>query len=202
MIPMPKGCVVILNGAPRSGKSSIALAMQEMSQDIWVQLGVDHAMKSIPQRCLPGIGLRPGGERPDMEPLVEAMAEALYGSIAAHSKAGLNVAVDIGHHDMYSRELHLLRRCARMLHGLPSLLVGVFCPIEDIMRRRIETGYNISGDGVPDPVLRWQREVHRPGVYDVSVDTSLLTAQQAAEMILRATRDRGPSAALVSLASN
>ncbi|MBO0693922.1 MAG: hypothetical protein J2P58_13545, partial [Acidimicrobiaceae bacterium] len=61
------GLVVILNGAPRSGKSAIARAIQESSPDTWVGLGVDTSSQSIPERLRPGIGLRPGGERPDLE---------------------------------------------------------------------------------------------------------------------------------------
>jgi chloramphenicol 3-O phosphotransferase len=64
------GQIVILNGAPRSGKSSIATAIQETFDGVWMNLGVDHFMRMTPARYLPGIGLRPGGERQDIEPLV------------------------------------------------------------------------------------------------------------------------------------
>ncbi len=42
-----------------------------------------------PARYLPGIGLRPGGERQDIEPLVPILYSAMYESIAAHSRLGL-----------------------------------------------------------------------------------------------------------------
>jgi hypothetical protein len=81
--------VIILNGAPRSGKSSIAAAIQESFQGVWMNLGVDHFMAMAPPRYRPGIGLRPGGERPDLEPLVAVLYAAMYESIAAHSRLGL-----------------------------------------------------------------------------------------------------------------
>lgn len=61
---MKSGCnpgrIVILNGAPRSGKSSIAEAIQETFDGPWMNLGVDAYMERVmPRRCLPGIGLRP-----------------------------------------------------------------------------------------------------------------------------------------------
>ena len=75
--PVP-GQIVILNGAPRSGKSSIAAAIQETFDGPWVNLGVDAHMSSVmPRRYSPGIGLRPGGERPDLEPLVVRFYAAL-----------------------------------------------------------------------------------------------------------------------------
>ena len=36
---------------------------------------------------------------------------------------------------------------------------------------------------VPDAVRRWQDEVHKPGIYDLEVDTSLLTPYECAEAI-------------------
>ncbi|TVR61313.1 MAG: hypothetical protein EA426_03615 [Spirochaetaceae bacterium] len=92
------GQVIILNGTPRSGKSSIAGAIQRTFEGVWMNLGVDGFMRMTPERYRPGIGVRPGGERPDLEPVVEKMYRALYESIAAHSRQGLNVVVDVGHH--------------------------------------------------------------------------------------------------------
>ena len=39
-----------------------------------------------PERFQPGIGLRPGAERPDLEPLVLTFYRAMYDAIAAHSR--------------------------------------------------------------------------------------------------------------------
>ena len=125
---MEAGQIIILNGAPRSGKSSIAAAIQETLEGVWLNLGVDAYAHVTPSRLRPGIGLRPGGERPDLEAFVPLLYAALYETIAAHSRLGLNVVVDIGHHDAYSRPLNILPDCARRLAGLPVLLVGVRCP--------------------------------------------------------------------------
>ena len=96
------GQIVILNGTPRSGKSSIATAIQNTFEGVWMNLGVDHFKQMTPERYQPGIGLRPGGERPDLEPLIVILYRAMYGAIALHSRMGLNVVVDVGHHDAYS----------------------------------------------------------------------------------------------------
>jgi chloramphenicol 3-O phosphotransferase len=147
-------------------------------------------------RYRPGIGLRPDGERPEIEALVPALYAALYDSIAAHNRHGLNVVVDVGHHDAYSAPLHVLSSAAKRLDRLPVLFVGVRCPLDVIMRRRErgepgrETSYALRNpDGtIPEPVLRWQHEVHIPGIYDLQVDTSTTTAVQCADLIRQRLR--------------
>src|SRR5262245_48913843 len=102
------GQVIILNGAPRSGKSTIAKIIQEKFEGPWMNIGVDTYNAMTPERYLPGIGLRPGGERPDLEDLVLYFYASLYESIAIHANFGLNVVADLGHHDSYSQPLGIL----------------------------------------------------------------------------------------------
>src|SRR5436305_14484961 len=109
------GKIIILNGVPRGGKSSIVAAIQATFDGVWMNLGVDRFMQMTPQRYLPGMGLRPGGERPDLEPLLPILYGAMYESIAAHSRIGLNVVVDVGHHDAYAVPRGILPDCARRL---------------------------------------------------------------------------------------
>ncbi|MCP4385174.1 MAG: chloramphenicol phosphotransferase, partial [Hyphomicrobiales bacterium] len=125
------GRIILLNGAPRSGKSSIVAVIRDTFEGVWINLGVDVSILAMtPERYRPGIGLRPGGERPDLEPLIPVLYGALYDSIAAHSRAGLNVVAEFGHHEGHSRPLGILADCARRLAGLPVLFVGVRCPVE------------------------------------------------------------------------
>lgn len=192
------GRIVILNGAPRSGKSTIAAALQSSEPGAWINLGVDAQNRMLPLSLRPGIGLRPGGERPDLEPTVVALYLALYDSIAAHARQGFNVVADVGHHDFYSRSLGILPQCAQRLVGLDVLFVGVRCPIEEIMRRRNadpQGGLYLGGDTMPEPVRRWQEAVHVPGTYDVEVDTGAVDAVGCGAVIAAALREwRRPSA--------
>ncbi len=190
------GQIIILNGVPRSGKSSIVAGIQDTFDGLWMNLGVDRFMQMTPARFLPGIGLRPGGERQDIEPLIPVLYRALYESIAAHSRLGLNVVVDVGHHDGYATHQGILMECARSLSGLPVLFVGVRCPLEIIMERRRNTGWNegVPADApVPRPVRLWQRDVHIPGIYDLEVDTSVLSPGECVEVIRRRL-ETGPAA--------
>ncbi len=202
------GFVVVLNGAPRSGKSTIARAVQDSFRGTWMNLGVDAFCEYvIPAELRPGIGLRPGGERPDLEEHLPVLFDALYGSVIALSRLGLHVVVDVGHHDDYSTPLGILTRVAEELADRPAYFIGVRCPVDVVMRRRDAGGagredrYARSGPGgaVPDPVLRWQRAVHDPGIYDLEVDTSVQSARECAAAI-RDRLDQGPPTAFSQLA--
>ena len=56
-------------------------------------------------------------------------------------------------------------------------------------------GYAVGSpeEPVPAPVQRWQDQVHVPGIYDLEVDTSVLTPEQCAAAI-RERLARPPSA--------
>lgn len=207
-----QGVAVILNGAPRSGKSSIAAAIQQMSEEPWMNLGADRLIEITPPRFRPGIGLRPagiadrpGGERPDLEPLIPTMYEALYDSIAAHLRQGLNVVTDVAHHDDYVTLNGILYDCARRLGGLEAYFVGVRCPADVVWRRRRETWLRDedlpAGAPVPELVRIWDREVHKPGIYDLEVDTSKLSSETCARLILRRVEDGPEPGAFRTLAA-
>lgn len=178
------GRIIILNGVPRSGKSSIAKALQ--SQGLWLNLGVDAWMAMTPGQLQPGIGLRPGGERPDLEPVVQRLYAGLFEAIAAEARAGLDVVSDLGLHEGYSQPLGIFADMRRRLAGLPVLLVGVRCPLEVIMARRNADpdGRYVRGEGVPAPVARWQEAVHRGMAYDLEVDTGVMSAADCAAAVL------------------
>ena len=197
------GQIVILNGAPRSGKSSVARAIQEQFDGGWMNLGVDRWNEMTPPRYRPGLGLRPGGERPELEPLVATLYAALYESIAAHSRQGLNVVVDVSHHDAYSVPRGILPASAWQLDGLPVLFVGVRCPLDLILQRRRTTGYLASAPDeaeAPLPVQRWQEAVHQPGIYDLELDTALRSPEACAEQIWQRLQAGPPATAFRRLA--
>ncbi|PPA71016.1 chloramphenicol phosphotransferase CPT family protein [Jeotgalibacillus proteolyticus] len=176
------GQIIILNGTPRSGKTSIAKEIQQTFDGIWMNLGVDAMMRQTPERYQPGIGLRPGGECPDLEPHIVRMYEAMFSMISVQSRLGFNVVVDVGFHESYSQLLGILPKSARQLQGLPVVMIGIKCPLEEIMKRRRDT-WGQTDERVPEPVKRWQAEVHKPGIYDLEVDTSKLSPVECAKVI-------------------
>jgi len=206
---MEFGKIIVLNGAPRSGKSSIIKAVQNTFDGIWVNIGVDIYVDHItPPGLQPGLGLRPGGERPDLESFVSDCYTALYASIAIHSKLGLNIIADVCHHDNYSKPLNILPGCAKILAEHRALFVGVRCPVDVIMKRRNAPDPDhkrsyLKGTAeipVPPQVLLWE-QVHLPGIYDLEVDTSTNSPETCAEIIRERLLSEMPPHAFKKLAS-
>jgi chloramphenicol 3-O phosphotransferase len=153
--------------------------------------------------------LRPGGERPDLEDDVVLLYAGLFAAVATLSRLGLDVVVDVGLHDRYSRPLGIFEQVAMRLEETRAYLVGVRCPLEVIMARRDEGTPEGSaqylttppGGSIPEPVVRWQEAVHTPGVYDVEVDTSVASPTECAATIRRRL-DAGPPTAFTQLLSS
>jgi chloramphenicol 3-O phosphotransferase len=193
------GWIVVLNGTPRSGKSGIAQALATLAPGRWVNLGVDAMALVTPPSLRPGIGLRPGGERPELEDHVVNLFSALFESVAAFSRLGFHVAVDVGIHDGYSTSRGVWHDAAARWSGLPVLVVGVRCPTPELLVRfaASPTGIyvEVSEVGpVPPAITRWQEAVHRPGLYDLEVDTSSSTPEECAGAISRALEGPAPTA--------
>lgn len=98
-----------------------------------------------------------------------------------------------------------LPACARQLTGLSVLFVGVRCPLAVVMDRRRATWGVADGtadDGaVPEAVRLWQQAVHVPGIYDLEVDTSVLSPEECAAVIHQRLADGLPPTAFQRLAA-
>jgi chloramphenicol 3-O phosphotransferase len=203
------GQIVILNGPSRSGKTSIAHAIQKMSADPWMNLGMDVHITATPPAYRPGVGLRPRAvdeplpNEPGrvsleiLEDLVPTFYAALYESIAAHARLGLNVVTDVYHHDFYMKPRGILAHCAQRLSGLPVLFVGVHCPTDVIWERRRVTWGQVRedvGEGIREAVELGQTAA-RSHRYDIEFDTSLLSPEGCAEEITRRLVDGPPGRA-------
>lgn len=164
--------------------------MQETFPGTWVNLGVDLARAMTPPALQPGIGLRPGEKEHPAAAAVPILYAALWESVAAHARLGLNVVVDVGLYD-----IAIAAAAAQRLEGIPVLFVGVRCDLETIMQRRRSAGAQMyvtaaEGEPVPEPVLRWQNEVHAHWTYDLEVDTSAHTADECAAEIRKRLAER------------
>lgn len=191
---------MILNGVSRVGKSTLARAVQEHVPGIWMHIGMDAHKACTPPALQPGVGLRPGRGQvsAEVESHVPILFAALYESVAAHARLGLDVVMDVNHHESYSVPYGILRDCAMRLTGLPVLFVGVRSPVDVIWERRAATWGQVRGS-VPDHVAAAvelaQVASHAHGRYDLEIDTSVSSAVEGAGLIGRRLADGPPGSA-------
>jgi chloramphenicol 3-O phosphotransferase len=203
------GTVVEHSGPSRAGKSTIAARIQDVLDGIWMHIGMDLHIQATPPRYRPGVGLRPVRRPEDVRDVegrvsyahlvdaVPALYASLYGSAAAHARNGLNVVMDVYHHDDYPKPLGTLGIAKRELGGLPTLFVGVNAPLDVIWDRRGRT-WGQHRESVDDDV-RHAVEMHdaaaRALSYDLELDTSELSPDECVGRIAQRLGS-GPSTIL------
>ena len=170
------GRVIVLNGVPRAGKTSIAREIQQQFPGVWMNLGVDNHIQATPDALKPGVGLRPGGRvDPKIEAIVPGLYAALYDSVRAHALHGLNVVMDAKHHDSYIEPRgDMLLDCARRLEGIETLFIGVRCSLEQIWER-LEQTWGLTRDTAgADQIaaIELGQTVTHEHDYDLVVDTT------------------------------
>jgi chloramphenicol 3-O phosphotransferase len=123
-------------------------------------------------------GLTPFDPTPDERPhpswnrdvVLERWLAGYFGCIATIAKTGSNVIADGGW-----LETSWLLQLIEALDGIETLVVGVYCPYEEVERREIARGDRAVGYSRS----QWERvHVHAP--YDVEVDTHAMTTEEAA----------------------
>jgi chloramphenicol 3-O phosphotransferase len=111
----------------------------------------------------------------------------MYQDAAATANSGSAVIFD---DVIYDRRVLVLAAAALRL--TPCLFVGVRCPVEVAVERERQ-----RGDRAPGGAEIFDRVVHKPGIYDLEVDTSVLDPHQCAMVILKAAAvSFSPSVAL------
>jgi chloramphenicol 3-O phosphotransferase len=173
---MEKGTVILINGTSSSGKTSIVHALQELLAEPYLEAGIDKFIFMLPERYL---------ERPLWDevlgladhagPAGHALVAGMHQAIAALSRAGINVIAD---HVLV--EPGWAQECARLFAELPSYLIGVQCPLDVLEGRERSRKNRTLGQA------RAQFEViHKYARYDLEVDTSVLSPEEAACAIQR-----------------
>jgi chloramphenicol 3-O phosphotransferase len=176
------GRVVLLHGASSSGKTTLIRAIQRLADDPWIHLGIDTFWNAVDERWMEsgskaadgfkwteGVGMVPG-------PAGLRLAAGMRAAVAAIARADNGVLVD----DVFI-EPAWLDDWRRVLAGLEWLLVGVFAPLDVLEERERARGNRIAGEA------RAQFDViHRDIAYDVAIDTSRLSPEEAAAVVLAA----------------
>jgi chloramphenicol 3-O phosphotransferase len=179
IMPTPK--IIFLNGASSSGKTSIARVLQRTLPAPYLHVPLDSFEQMLPDRYGEGGAF----EWPVVFP---RLLSGFHHSIAALAAAGNNLIVD---HVTVQRDgwSSSLMECAYLLSPFRAFLIGVYCPLEELLRR--EQG---RGDRDAGTVMRQFERVHRHGIYDLEVDTSLATPEACAQAVQACVSEREPFA--------
>jgi chloramphenicol 3-O phosphotransferase len=211
---MSTGTIIFLNGTSSSGKTTLALALQEILPEPYLHIALDQFRDGMPAkyRGLNSPEGTPGAMGLNVVPVMNdagAYTDIQFGSmgcrmlkgmrraIACMARTGNNIIID----DIIMND-DFLHDYLDALEELNVVFVGIRCPIEVIMERRRNTWENTppAGDPIPDPILRWQREVHIPGIYDLEIDTSTMSPEDCADLIQKHLKEGPPSTAFEQLA--
>jgi len=176
------GRVVLLHGTSSSGKTTIARAVQRMSEDPWVYLGIDTFWNAIDGRWMEhgpkaGDGFRWTDDANIVAgPVGERLAAGMRAAVVAVARANMDVLVD----DVFV-DPAWLDEWRAALAGLEWLLVGVMGPLAVLQERERARGNRITGEAAAQIEV-----IHRDIEYDLTVDTSSQSPEECAEVILSA----------------
>ena len=134
VVPM----VIVLNGGSSSGKSSLAVALQEVLPEPWLRLSVDMLIEALPSQMSsggPGISFGDNGEVSLSAEFTRLEAAWMRG-VAAMAGAGASVIVEDGFLSGPAAQ----ERWRSALGELPVLWVGVRCDADVADMRERDPG--------------------------------------------------------------
>lgn len=180
---MAQGKIILLNGATSAGKTSIIRALQPILDEAYLEAGIDKFLFMLPAHYLTNadlwheiIGYRKT-DQGDILPTVgthgHQLIRGMHRAISALAQSGNHVVADHVLLDQLWR-----KDCVTALAGLEVLFVGVTCPIHVLEAREKERGDRTLGHAKGQANI-----VHQNCVYDLEIDTSVLTPQECAEQI-------------------
>jgi chloramphenicol 3-O phosphotransferase len=185
---MKNAQIILLNGTSSSGKTTIARALQEILTEPYMYVSIDDFFHMYPERFLNPTSQQ---EAVVLARLVPAVISGLHKAVACLAQSGNNILVD---HVL--QENTWLKECVEIWKGLDVLFIGVKCPLEKVEQREKERGDRNIG------TARYQFErVHIHGLYDVEIDTSILSVDECVDRIIECIYDKPKMSAFQKLAA-
>ena len=180
------GKIIILNGTSSSGKTTILQALQNELCEPYLNVGIDKFIWMLPKRYLDrplwddvlGLATQAGT-------LGHQLFSSMHKTIALLSRQGMNVVAD---HVLVEPEW--LRECAELFAPLPAYLIGIKCPLPIlVVRERLRKDRTLGQAEAQFSLM------HTHGVYDVEVDTSILSVAQCVQAIQDRLESQAPPTA-------
>lgn len=175
--------IILLNGCGSSGKTSIARALQHLSEELWLTFGVDTfaEMTLFPLKSDAYYRFAPGEN--DLGPTMRVekghLSDQLFGALPDLAKLlankGNNLIIDEVLLDEES-----LKNYVHALQDHTVYFVGVFCDLKTMQEREISRGDRAIGLA-NDQLQRVHAGIRE---YDFKVDTTALSPFSVAQQIL------------------
>lgn len=185
-----QGELIILNGGSSAGKTSLAMAFQDLAAECWMHLGIDLFWFALPPAQLDLDRVRPEYYTWDCVveddgldwftvhpgPLLDQAMHARYHAIRAYLDNGMNVIAD---EVIWKREW--LVDALRIFEGCTVWMVGVHVSDQEGARREQKRGNRYPG---------WNRGSARAAHADAEYDFELDTTATPVQMLARDLHDR------------
>jgi len=203
---MRPGRIILLNGSSSSGKTTLAVALQQLLKEPWQHIALDQFRDGLAGRYrgLNSPAGAPGARGLNVVPVPrgnERVTEVQFGdigkrmlrgmrrAIAAFAREGNNVIID----DLML-EPEFLFDYLDALAGLEVLFVGVRCPLDVVNAREARRPGRFPGTATS----HFDR-VHTHSIYDIEVDTSVATPLECARAIVARLQSSEPARAFDDL---
>lgn len=196
--------LILLNGTTASGKTSISMLLPGILGEPYLTLSIDQFLSIIPEQIwqewlwrptdsntsglVKGTAASPRVNQAVNQVVNEVIAD-MHHTIVDLTNAGHAVIVE--HMLLDPQWVHSL---AASLGQAPALLVGVRCPVAVAEQRAAQWG-----EAYAQQVQAQFERVHAHGIYDLEVDTSLLSPDACAMQIQRRLTAEPPPMALTWL---
>jgi chloramphenicol 3-O phosphotransferase len=183
---MATASLIVLSGPSCAGKTSIVWALQEILEEPYLYVGLDHFEAMQPVKGGQRTHLFYGQAADRTWHPEKDLVHVMHQCVATFAAEGANVIVE---HIFLKRRW--LRDAVLRFSDYPVLFVGVQCPLAELERRERERyGGNLT-DSQSARHLNQLGAIDRLAPYDVVVDTSRLSAEECARQIVRRLRE-GP----------
>ncbi len=183
--PFNSGTIIILNGPSSVGKSSIQKKVQELFEQPYLRMGLDD-LAFLPARYISVNGPVPPANQgiwldttqQDGHQIVtihygevaQKMMKGIHRTFAAFATAGNNIVVDYILYDPA-----WLADLIDVLKGYKVYFIGVNAPLSVIEEREQQRGNRLFGHA-----RSHYDTVHKGLVYDLEIDSSVLTPEESA----------------------
>lgn len=163
---MGQGKIIFLNGTSSSGKSSLAIKIQERSEEKFYHVQIDTFCDMLHGKFFDK----------DFVNTENSVASIMHNFVLSLCKNGKNVIVDTvieNHHENW------LRESVELLHDMPVTFVKVNCPLHELERRELVRGNRDIGQAKGQ-----LSNMDFNAIYDLEVNTYENSIEECAKIII------------------